>query len=334
MADNVKPFGTRRDGREVQAITLDNGTLRATVLTHGAVLQSLRLKDVAHNLTLGFPDLASYDGKFPHFGSVIAPVANRIGGAQAVIDGETCHFSQDIKGVTLHSGPTSSQHDVWTLGDHGPDFVTLTLDLADGRGGFPGNRHLSVTYRLKGDTLHLDIMATSDRETLMNIAHHGYWNLDGTETWADHSLRLDADNVLAVDPEVILPTGDLVPLDDHPFDFREARRIAPGDIPELDHNFCLAPARRGLTPVLALTGSGGVTMEISTTEPGVQIFGAGTIDTGDTPSLHGHSYGRHCGIAIEPQAWPDAPNHAGFPSITLSPGATYHQVTTFRFTRG
>src|SRR5690606_24016651 len=128
-----------------------------------------------------------------------------------------------------------------------------------------------------------------------------------------------------------LPTGTLADLTGHPHDMRKPRRITPDDLPPLDHNFCLAPGRRALTPALRLTGTSGTTMQVSTTEPGVQVFGAATISAGDTPTIHHRPYHHHAGLAIEPQFWPDAPNHAGFPSIALNPGDIWRQYTTYRF---
>lgn len=332
MAAQITRFGTRGDGATVDAITLRHGTLKATVLTHGAVLQSLHLDGVAHSLTLGFPDISPYEGWLAHFGSVIAPVANRINGAQAMIDGRLCRFERNQGDITLHSGAAGSHNAVWAIADHGPAHVTLSLSQQDGAGGFTGNRRLTATYRLTDDTLHLEITARTDAPTLMNIAHHGYWNLDGAPTWAGHTLCIHADHILPSTPDN-LPTGEIADLTGHALDMREARRIAPGETPPLDHNFCLADARRSLTPALRLTGASGVTMDLATTEPGLQIFGAATINAGDTPTIHNRPYRPHAGLAIEPQFWPDAPNHANFPPIRLNPGDTWRQHTTYRFTK-
>lgn len=330
MATQITPFGTRPDGQDVAAVALQSDCLSATILTQGAVLQSLYLTGIDHSLTLGFPDLAPYLGGFSSFGAIIAPVANRIANARAEIAGRTCRFDANAGTATLHSGAAGSHHALWTLADHGPAHVTLTLHQPDGEGGFPGNRDLTATYRLEADTLALDVTAATDAPTLMNVAHHGYWNLDGSPTWAGHVLTVHADRILVTDVDN-LPTGKIRDLAGHPHDFRQEKRIAPGDIPPLDHNFCLAPGRRELTPALRLTGTTGVSMEIATTEPGLQIFDAGPIHGGDHATIHGRPYPHHSGLAIEPQFWPDAPNHTDFPSIDLAPGQPWHQRTTWRF---
>lgn len=330
MAATVTPFGTRQDGRAVQAITLHDAPLRATILTHGAVLQSLYLDGHAHSLTLGAPEIAPYEADMAYFGAIIAPVANRIAGAQAKIAGRTHRFQANEGANSLHSGDTGAHGAIWDIADHGTAHVTLALDLPDGAGGFPGNRRLRVTYRLGEGALHLDITATSDAPTLMNIAHHGYWNLDGTPTWAGHTLQIAADHVLEVD-DALIPTGTVQDLTGHPHDFRTPRVIQPGAFAMIDHNFCLSPTRRALSRAVTLTGARGITLELDTTEPGVQVFDATGIGTGALPTVQGHPYGSHCGLALEPQVWPDAPHHGHFPQITLDPGDTYHQISRFRF---
>jgi len=332
MAAQITHFGTTGDGRQVQAIRIAGGALAATVLTHGARLQSLYLDGVAHSLTLGFRGLAPYDGDFAHFGAIIAPLVNRIGGAQAMIEGEFYRFPTNDGPNTLHSGKAGSHHAIWEFVDHGAARVTLSLLQPAGEGGFPGNRRIVAAYWLAGDTLHLDITAQTDAPTLMNIAHHGYWNMDGSPTWAGHTLTVDAAHFLPT-TDANLPTGEIAALDRRPRDFREPRQVAPGEIPKLDHNFCLADARRPLTPVLHLAGSSGPRMWLATTEPGIQIFDAATIDPGDTATVHGRPYGTYAGLAFEPQFWPDAPNHPAFPSIVLQPGSAWYQNTTFSFTK-
>lgn len=327
----VLPFGIRRDGQRVHAIGIGNVELSATVLTHGAVLQRVHLAGVPHSLTLGASDIAAYEGDMTYFGALIGPVANRIAGASAVIGGRTHSFEANQGTDTLHSGTAGIENALWSVVEHAADRVTLTLFMGDGEGGFPGNRRITATYAIDGRELRLDITATTDAPTLMNVAHHGYWNLDGTDTWAGHSLRIAADAILPT-TDAKVPTGEITALSGHPHDFRHTRQIAPDDVPHLDHNFCLSRERRELTEVLSLTGQGGVRMDVASTEPGVQVFDGAPIDTGALPTVHGRRYGPHCGFAIEPQSWPDAPHHAHFPSILLNSGETYHQTTTFRFT--
>lgn len=333
-AEQIETFGTGADGTPVQVIRLENGPLRAAVLTRGAILQDLRLAGHRPPLTLGASALAAYEGPLVSCGAVVGPVVNRIAGARAEIDGQTFRFAPcDGTDFTLHSGPTGTHCQVWKIAEADPASVTLVLDLPDGLGGFPGNRRLTARYALHDDaTLALTLGATTDRPTLMNMAHHGYWNLGGHPDWGGHRLRIAAETVLETDPDN-LPTGRRLPVAGTGFDFRQMREITPGRTVRLDNNFCLSETRRPLTPVLELEGPEGVSMTVSTTEPGVQVFDAATIGSGRFPGHLGAPYGAYCGLAIEPQFWPDAPNHADFPSILLRPGETWQQDTTWQFRR-
>jgi aldose 1-epimerase len=319
------PFGTTTSGRAVQRLALGAGDLSVALLTWGAVVQSVRLRGVAHDLTLGSDRLSDYQGQMRHHGSLIGPVVNRITGATAQIAGQTHRFDANQSGrITLHSGAEGTHLKVWTLAGHDDTSATLTLTLPDGMGGFPGMRHLTARFSLHAPaTLRLDIMATTDAATLMNMANHSYWNLDGTPDWSGHRLLVNANRYLPGTPD-FTPTGEIAPVSGA-MDFRTARRIAPHH-PALDNNFCLAGARRALTHALTLTGQSGVTLDLHTTEPGVQVYdGRDGIRPGRAP---------YEGLAIEAQFWPDTPNHPAFPDIMLHPGQKWHQTTEWRFGRG
>ncbi|MCY1127390.1 galactose mutarotase [Frigidibacter sp. RF13] len=323
MSDaEITEFGTTADGRPVRAVTLRSEDLTARILTWGAVLQGLWLKGVAHSLTLGSERLADYEGPMIYHGSLVAPVANRISGARAVLDGRELTFEKNHAGrMTLHSGSAGTQTKVWSLAAADARRVVLSLDLADGEGGFPGNRHVEAIFEVTGATLRLTISATTDRPTFFNATNHSYWNLDGSATWQGHQVRVAAEERLLTDAEDCA-TGEIEQVAGSAYDFRSGAAPVPGD-PPIDHCFVLSRARRALTPVMWLTGQGGVTMEVATTEPGLQLYDArGAMRPGRAA---------YEGIAIEAQGWPDAPNQAGFPSIVLRPGETIHQVTEWRF---
>lgn len=321
----VAPFGTTAAGQVAQAVTLSSGALKVRILTLGAVLQDVRLAGVAHSLTLGSDSLADYEGPMRFHGSLIAPVANRLRDGRAPVAGVGHRFqSAPDHADALHSGPAGTHLKVWRLDEAGVAKATLSLDLPDGEGGFPGNRKVCVTYSLSApDTLRMEVTATTDRPTIFNAANHSYWNLDGSANWQGHRLRIAADHYLPADAAV-LPTGEIAAVAGTAFDFREGRIAGPGN-PPLDTCFCLSRGRVALRPVLELTGAAGLRMELSTTEPGVQIY------DGSGAARPGHATGE--GVAIEAQGWPDAPNHPGFPSIALNPGDTYRQITEWRFSR-
>ncbi len=315
----MRVFGNTAQGETVHAIDLSAHGLSATVLTLGGILQDVRLDGIDHSLTLGRDNLADYEGDYAYFGALVGPVANRLRDASARIGGKAYHFEKNENGKTLlHGGATGLHSKVWNIDKSDENSVTLTVFLPDGEGGMPGNRSIEARYEITAPgTLRLTVTAQTDAETLMNVAHHGYWNLDGSDSVAGHELRIAADHYLPTDKDT-LPTGVIRPVAGGDFDFRDGKPFAPGQ-PDLDHNFCLSRARTDLRDVLWLTGQTGRQMVMATTEPGVQIFDHRNMD----PLYHG--------LAIEAQVWPDAPNCPGFPDISLKPGETCEQVTEWRF---
>lgn len=321
----ITTFGTTATGEAVQKITLRKGDLTVSLLTWGAVLQSVRLRGVDHDLTLGSDALADYEGKMRHHGSLIAPVANRIGQARAMIDGREYQFEKNFLGQhCLHGGSAGTQLKVWHLETATDAEATLSLNLPDSEGGFPGNRRATARFSLSGAaSLRLDITATTDAPTLWNATNHSYWNLDGTATWAGHSLQTDAAHWLPTTDED-RPTGEIRPTQGGPMDFTTPRIITPG-APLFDNNFCLSRQAQPLRSVLTLKGQSGVSLTVASTEPGVQVY------DGRNAQRPGH--GLHEGLAIETQRWPDAPSFADFPQIGLMPGESLTQSTEWRFAR-
>lgn len=319
----IEHFGTTADGREVRKITLARGGLTVCLLTWGAVLQSVRLAGVAHDLTLGSDRLADYEGEMGYHGALIAPVANRIAAARAVIAGRDYRFDPIDSGATLHSGATGAHRQIWDLVEATESRATLGLDLPDGLGGFPGNRRAEARFSLGDSVLRLEIRGTSDAETLWNATNHSYWTLDGGADFTDHSLQIAADHWLPSDAAA-LPTGEIAPVQGSAMDFREPRLLTPGH-PALDHNFCLSRGQVALREVLHLQGISGVRLGVATTEPGVQVY--------DARGARRPGCGNYEGLAIETQGWPDAPSQPAFPSIALRPGETRAQITEWRFAR-
>ena len=323
----IEAFGTTADGRAVQKITLtgdkaqgdkaQGGGLTVGLLTWGAVVQSVRLSGVAHDLTLGSDRLADYQGAMRFHGAVLAPVANRIGHARAVISGREFRFEANQAGHCLHSGDTGAHLQVWTVEAVSETAATLSLTLPDGLGGFPGNRRVEARFSVTGNTLRLELHATTDADTLWNATNHSYWNLDGGANFRGHTLQIAADRWLPTDANA-RPTGEIAPAQGSDMDFRRPRALIPG-APALDHNFCLSDGQAPLREVLHLQGKSGLSLRVASTEPGVQIYDSrGAARPYD-------------GLAIETQGWPDAPSYPAFPSILLTPAAARVQVTEWRF---
>ena len=320
----ISEFGTTAEGQLVHKITLASGDLTASILTRGATLQSVRLAGVDHDLALGSDTLADYEGKMLNFGCLVAPVVNRLTDARAPIGGKSYQFEPNQSGRhTLHFGATSTRQKVWQIAEASDSAVTLALTLPAGEGNMPGNRPVRATFAVTGRGLQMDVTATTDALTLFNVANHGYWTMDGADTWAGHQMRIAADRYLPVTAD-FCPTGDIAPVAGTIFDLRQMREIIPGT-DSYDHNFCLSDTPQPLRDVLWLRGKSGVTMTIATTETGVQVY--------DGRNAARPGRGLYEGLAIEPQSWPDGPNHAGFPSIELAPGQTYHHTTRWSFAR-
>jgi len=329
----VSMFGILRDGQSVHRITIGTEKLTVSFLTLGAILHDVRLAGVDHSLTLGSDDLAAYEGPMEYYGALVGPVANRIADATAPIGGKPFRFTPNEDGVTtLHGGPTGTHAQVWTIADHGDDFVVLHLKLNDGLGGFPGERDIKVRYSVAGQSLTMDINATTDRPTALNLANHSYWNLNGTADTAGHKLYVLADRYTPVDDRKI-PIG-IADVANTPFDYRVARPIGTQSTDRIDHNLCLDGGKTDLRKVAELTTTSGVKMTLETTEPGLQVYDAENGDTLDFAGYLGAPYGHFSGIAMESQGYPDAPNHADFPSIEIDETAPYKQTTRWTFSAG
>lgn len=318
----IRDFGRTSDGQPVESITIRAGKLTATFLDRGSILQDLRLGGAGHSLTLGSDRIADYEGALRYHGALVGPVANRLAGAAAEAGGRPCRFEANEAGACLHSGAAGIHARRWRREAAGEDTLTLVLDLADGEGGFPGNRRITALWRVAPPAvLMLRLVVTTDADTLVNVANHSYWNLDGRADWSGHRLRIAADHITETDAALI-PTGRLLPVAGTGYDLRQGRRLVPG-APPLDTNFCLSMAPQPLRDVLWLTGQSGVEMVIATNAPGMQVY------DGRAPQRPGGA--AYDGLALEPQFWPDAPHHPGFPSILLKAGETRVQETRWRF---
>lgn len=309
-------FGTTATGAPVYKITLSDGDLSVDLLTLGSRIHDVRLAGVGHALTVGGNDVSDYEGAMQYHGAIVGPIANRISNARVRLDSMMYELERNEDGARhLHSGSGGSHAQIWEIAQQTDTSATLMLAMADGQAGLPGNRTIMATFAITAPaTLTLTVTGRSDTTTLMNFANHSYWNLDGTDQWMGHQLRIAADHYLPIDAATC-PTGDIADVTGTAMDFRTGTVLDHGT-PALDHNFCLSDGRVLLREVLWLTGQRGVMLTMATTEPGLQIFD-GRPD--------------HNALAIEAQCWPDAPNNPAFPSIKYRPDATYQQITSWTF---
>lgn len=330
-------FGTMPGGEVVEKVVLKGGGLTASIITFGAVLQDLRLEGHDAPLVLGFEDLASYLDHSPYFGATPGRCANRIGDGRFSIDGVHYQLELNEKGLThLHGGSDGMARQNWTILDQGSDFVVMEAVDRDGRAGYPGTTRTMASFALKeGGVLAAVYETITDKPTIANVCHHAYFNLDGRSDILGHDLMIAADHYTPVDDRLI-PTGEIRSVENTAFDFREMRPIRFKSEEEqfgYDHNFCLSNDRTGKRSVaLARSVNSGVAMEVLTTEPGIQFYAGVYLDVA-VPGLGGRRYGPYAGFCLETQIWPDAVNHAGFPSAILRPGEVLRQETDYVFSK-
>lgn len=319
---------TLPDGREVQRLTLRGGGLSATVLTLGAIVQDLRLDGIDHPLVLGAPDAASYLGPTRYFGAIVGRLANRIGNARFTLDGRDYRTDANFRDRhTLHGGSDGVDVHVWRIEARTPSSVTLSLSLPDGHMGFPGTIALTTRIALEDGALSFVLGATTDAPTPCSLTHHGYFNLDGSGDVRNHSVHIDADHMLPTTDDLI-PTGEIAPVAGTRFDFRQPRPLGPEPC---DRCFCLSDGPRPQRPVAWITGESGLALRVETTACGLQFYNGAYLR--DVPGLDGRIYGPQAGLALEAQAWPDAPNQPNFPDTILRPGEAWSETTRYVFTR-
>ncbi|MDO9416608.1 MAG: aldose epimerase family protein [Pararhizobium sp.] len=324
-------------GDPVQRVTLKGGGLTAHVLTWGTVIQDLRLEGHSAPLVLGFETFENYLEHSPYFGATPGRNANRIGDGRFAIDGKSYQLECNENGVThLHGGSDGLAKRNWQIVAQSGDSLVLQIVDPDGRAGYPGNCTTTCTYRLHGDgVLTVTYESTADQPTICNVCQHSYFNLDGGADALDHDIMIGADHYLPTNGRQV-PTGEVAAVDGTVFDLRDMspmRRQVEGDKIGYDHNFCLSNARMAKRAVVLVRSlHSGVSMEVRTTEPGVQFYSGFKMDI-PVPGLEGRIYGPFGGFCLETQGWPDAVNHANFPNGVLRPGEVLKQETDYQFTR-
>lgn len=336
----LSPGDVRRlgeaDGMPIYEVELGCASgARARVLTFGAVLKDLEVRDrdgTLRRVVLGYDDLDSYLSNRSSVGTTCGRFANRIADGRFTLDGQDYQLSRNEKGIThLHGGWRGFSRRAWELGNFTASSVTLTYRAGDGEEGYPGMVEVSCTYSLIAPgTLHIEMTATSDAPTPVNLAHHSYFTLDPGASVRELEVEIAASRYTPVDERKI-PTGEIVPVAGTAYDFRINRRL-DADPAGYDINFVLDSAAREAPRFAARAKSpkSGLTLEVWTTEPGLQLYdGQFLIPT--EHGLGGLTHGPHAGICFEAQNFPDSVNQPGFPSPWLRPGETYRQVTEYRF---
>ncbi len=341
------PFGKTPNGETVELVTLTNGngvTLR--VMTYGGIIVSLTVPDRAGRLgdvVLGYDSLAGYLRTSPYFGAIVGRYGNRIAKGRFSVGGTEYRLATNNGPNSLHGGIRGFDKVVWTAeafeGDSGVG-VRLGYTSVDGEEGYPGTLRVTVTYTLTArNEVAIDYQATTDRATPVNLTQHSYFNLAGSGDILGHELTLAADRFTPVD-STLIPTGELAEVAGTPFDFRAPHRIGERighDDEQLrrgrgyDHNFVLTRPDSGLALAARLIdSSSGRTLEVRTTEPGIQFYTGNFLD-GSITGKAGTVYRPRTGLCLETQHFPNSPNVPAFPSTILEPGRTYHSKTVWTF---
>lgn len=345
-----KSYGKTDQGIEVYLYTLKNKhDMAVSITNYGGIIVSLKVPDRAGkfaDVVLGYGELGPYEKPDPYFGAIVGRYGNRIAKGQFTLNGEQYHLAVNNGPNSLHGGKVGFDKRVWEAresGDANGQHLHLHYLSADGEEGYPGNLSVDVTYTLNDrNELRIDYSATTDKETVLNITNHSYFNLKGHGNGdiLGHEIQINADRFTPVD-ETLIPTGELKAVAGTPFDFRRSGAIGSrikADDQQLkygrgyDHNFVLngeAGTIRMAARVLEPTT--GRVLEVSTDQPGVQFYTGNFLD-GSDHGKDGKTYLYRTGFCLETQHFPDSPNHPNFPSTLLKPGQTFHSTTVFRFT--
>lgn len=345
-------FGTMPDGRAIDAITLSNSKgMRATIISYGAILQSLIVRDragKAEEIALGYGDMKGYFAAPNYFGATVGRYANRIRGGSFTIDGQAYKLALNNGPNALHGGVQGFDKRLWEVVKvtSGPvASVVLAYTSADGEEGYPGALSVTATYSLnERNELSVEYAATTTKPTIVNITNHSFFNLAGEASQRsiyDEILTIPADATTPVD-RTLIPTGELRPVAGTPFDFRRptavGARIRDGRDPQIvfgqgyDENFVIARdvADQPRLQARVEDPRSGRVMELLSNQPGVQVYTGNFLD-GSAIGRSGHAYRQGDGMALEPQVFPDTPNQPAFGSARLDPGKTYRNIIVWRF---
>ena len=330
------------DGVEVYLYTLRNDLgVEASIATYGGAITSLYTPDrhgTFGDIVLGFETLDDYIKTPLYFGSLIGRHANRIAGGRFSLNGVEFQLGRNNGMNHLHGGFNGFDKRVWNATEE-ESSLRLSYLSSDGEENYPGNVRADVSYTLGDDELRLDYRATTDADTIVNLTNHSYFNLKGEGTILEHGLTLNADRFTAVSSDLI-PTGEMRAVAETPMDFRNGELIGSriregyeqlGFTGGYDHNFVLNDWDGALRSAARLyEPETGRVLEVLTTEPGIQFYSGNFLD-GSLVGKKGIVYERYAGLCLEPQHFPDAPNHPNFPSTVLRPGEEYTHTTIFRF---
>jgi aldose 1-epimerase len=308
----------------------------ARILTLGATLRDLVVPGAAGlptRVVLGLERVEDYLDNPAYLGVTAGRHANRIRAGRFVLDGREHRLTLNERGRThLHGGATGFSRRPWRLVEADEHSAALALTSPDGEEGYPGTVEARVVYQLIAPaTVRIEMTATTDAPTIVNLAHHSYFALEPGAAVRDHLLEVAASRYTPVDAD-LLPTGEIAPVEGTVYDFRAPRRV--GSAAPLDLNFALDRAAGAGADLLraarVFAPATGLALEVWTTAPALQVYDGGYLAADGPPGLDGARPFPNAGLCLEPQLFPDGPSHPAFPSPVLRPGETFRQVTEYR----
>ena len=340
----VKDFGITKDGIATKLYTLKNNNLEISVTDFGSTLVSIVVPDRNNkptDIVLGYDDVSGYetdDGYY--FGCNVGRCANRIAKGHFVLNNTEYNLYINNGPNNLHSGLNPYSKRVWTVENQNDTSITFSLESPHMDQGFPGALKMYVTYELLEDGFKINYNATPDKDTIINVTNHSYFNLngEGSGTVLNHNVKIYADSFTPAD-ETSIPTGKIEAVKDTPMDFNNFKTIGQ-DINKdyiplkyangYDHNWVLDNYTGQVRKIAVVKSSDkSRTMEVYTDLPGVQFYSGNSRDL--EAAKDGKTYGYRAGLALETQFYPDTPNKPQFPSSVFGPDRPYHTVTEYRF---
>ncbi len=342
------PWG-RADGKDVSLYTLSNGNgLTLKVSNYGGVITAFEVPDrhgKLADIVLGFDELADYEAKSPYFGAIIGRVANRIAGAQFTLNGKTYLLAANNGRSSLHGGHKGWDKVVWNAkvaSSRESASVELSHESRDGDEGYPGTVQATNTYSLDdSNVLRIEMRATTDQVTVINMAHHTYWNLAGHAAGSirDHELAIHGRSYTPADPLSLTVSGEVAPVSGTPFDFRMAKAIgadlesAGGKPVGFDYNWVVDGDPGALRPVARVKDPrSGRVLTLTANQPGVQFYSGNFLD-GSITGKASARYEQYAGFCLETQAFPNAINIPAWrSSVILEPGQNYLSTMHIAFT--
>jgi len=342
------PFGTLPNGDSVTLFTLTNvNGLSMDVMTYGGIVTALRVPDrdgKLEDVVLGYDNLDGYLKSSPYFGALIGRYGNRIADGRFTLDSVEYTLVQNNGKNHLHGGTVGFDKVNWTATSvdvEGGVALALSYVSADGEEGYPGTLTTQVIYTLTNENeWKVSYEATTDKRTVVNLTQHTYFNLSSMkEDILNHELVLNAPTFLPVD-STLIPTGELRPVADTPFDFTSGKPIGRDILKDntqlnyglgFDHCWVLEKSDKKMNFAASVYEPvSGRFMEIYTEEPAIQFYSGNFLD-GSITGKNSTVYNHRNGLCLETQHYPDSPNQPEFPSVVLSPGETYRTSTVMKF---